>query len=603
LTRKEAFSPVLLLLGVIVLGLFPNVSATTSSVFFQQGFIGSQTPQVVLRGGTAGTGTIYANETSAKVSLTHARAISYRSNTGTNLLNSPKERTWNGTAWSASETEMPTAGSNVLWIRAAFCPISSRYYEKTIVTLSSDGYLDAYVWNGSSWKTTNNIGQVNTAAATYQSFDIAYESTSGDAMLVYALLSSDGTKDLAYRIWNGTDWSQEAYINDPGHATHANYRWVELESNPTGGSNEIALIAIDETNADCNGWIWNGDVWGNFQELENKLSNVRTNKLMALAYEQNSGEAMFVWAYSNYMESRKWSGTSWENELSPVNIGTLSVRWIQLKADPTSNRLMAITIDGGYDLNSVYWDGSAWASPIEHDADITHIDRRSADFDWEPSGSKGLLVWSTATDSVSYRTFTAPSTWGSTSTASNPGTHPWIQLRMYPRDIDGAVKILGATLNSNFDLFGFRWNGTALTFEATAFTSDTTTTVYECFDITFRLLGDPLHYDNVLQVANQAADSYKVNLTLYQSSNIGRLLNATISFHDGSTSNQIIINDGVTTQSEGPQYDLAGSSTIYIRISNLQVSTAETSYLYVYLRILSPSTSTYSLFIITFEIT
>ena len=416
--------------------------------------------------------------------------VTYRSNTEINLLNSPKERTWDGASWSTPETEMATAESSILWVRAAYCPISIRNYEKIVMSLSLDGYLDAYVWNGSYWKVTNNIGRVNSAADTYQSFDVAYEGTSGRAILVYAVLSTDTTRDLAYRIWNGTTWSIEAYIDDTGHSTDINYRWVELEYNPTSGSDEIALIAIDQSNADCNGWIWDGSAWGNFKELENNLASVRGNKLMGVAYEQESGEAMFVWGYNNYMESRKWNGIGWEDELPAVDIAGSgnNVRWISLKSDPVSNQLMAIVIDGSNDLNSVYWSGSAWASPVEHDDGVAHIDRRCADFDWEPLGSKGLLVWSTAQNSVTYKSFTAPSTWSSTSTVSNPASHPWIQLRRNPKYTDGDVKILGASLNGNNDLFGFKWDGSSLIFESTAFTSDTATLAYECFDIAFRLL-------------------------------------------------------------------------------------------------------------------
>lgn len=423
------------------------------------------------------------------VPISHAHAfISYSSNTGVNLLNSAKERTWNGTLWSAPEAEMPSAGASVRWVRAAYCPISSRAYEKMVVTLSSDAYLDAFVWNGSSWVVTNNIGQVNSAASGYQSFDIAFETSSGRAMLVYAILSSDASRDLAYRIWNGTAWSNEAYIDDAGHGTQANYRWVEVESNPNSSLNELALIAIDQSNADCNGWIWNGSVWGHFQELENGLAAVRDNKLMGLAYEQSSGQAMFIWGYSGYMESRKFNGTSWENELPAISItATSNVRWISLKPDPVSNQLMVVIIDSGDDLNSVFWNGTLWGSPVEHDDGVTHPGSRCADFDWEPTGSKGLLVWSTAQDSVSYKTFTAPSTWGSSSTASNPAGHPWIQLRRSSRNAD--VKILGATLNGNQDLFGLKWDGATLTLETTAFTTDTGTVAYECFDIAFQLSG------------------------------------------------------------------------------------------------------------------
>lgn len=110
-------------------------------------------------------------------------------------------------------------------------------------------------------------------------------------------------------------------------------------------------------------------------------------------------------------------------------------------------------------------------------------------------------------------------------------------------------------------------------------------------------------YDYVLKVINLVAYAWKVNLKVYASSNIARISSTIISFHDGTSSDQISISSGVITQSEGALYDLVESTTIYISMSNVQAPTYGTSYIYVYLKVLKPSTSTYSLFIITFEIT
>jgi hypothetical protein len=113
---------------------------------------------------------------------------------------------------------------------------------------------------------------------------------------------------------------------------------------------------------------------------------------------------------------------------------------------------------------------------------------------------------------------------------------------------------------------------------------------------------EPTSYDYVLKEVNQVSSAWKVSLQVYASSNTDRLLNATISFHDGSMSDQIKIADGVITQSTGPEYDLASSATIFISMSSLQASTTGTSYLQVYLKIKVPNTSTYNLYTITFQI-
>jgi hypothetical protein len=110
-------------------------------------------------------------------------------------------------------------------------------------------------------------------------------------------------------------------------------------------------------------------------------------------------------------------------------------------------------------------------------------------------------------------------------------------------------------------------------------------------------------YDYVLAVTEKNTLDWKVNLTVYDSLNIARLSGTTISFYDGTSSDQIVVNGGSITQSEGPAYNLNSSSTIKIKMSNLDATSSGTSYLHVHLKTLVPDTSTYALYTITFEIT
>ncbi|UCH32158.1 MAG: hypothetical protein JSV05_01855 [Candidatus Bathyarchaeota archaeon] len=415
-----------------------------------------------------------------------ATSVYYRSNTGSNLLFSPKERTWNGSTWS-SETEMPSSGAAIQWVRAAHCPSSSRGYEKIIVTLSDNGYLDAYVWNGSAWLVTNDIGYVGTIVNFYRAYDVVYEISSGNAMLVYGISSVNTSRDLAYKTWNGAQWSTEAYINDPSMGD-IQYYWIKLAPYPlrVGRVNEVALIASEEPSNDANAWIWNGSSWGNYLQLEGSIAS-RTTESISVEYEQQSGEAMFIWGWRGgggigYLQSRKWTGT-WGSELPQMRIGRRP-RWFALKADPSSNRMMTLSVDQGRDLYTVRWNGSGWTRDSRHDANVDSSSTRCADFEWEPNESNGLLVWGSSTDSLSYKTLTAFSTWSGLLTVPATGTHPWVQLR---RNTGVAgVKILGSMLNSNYNLGALKWNGETLTnIGDSTFTSDTTTTAFECFDICF----------------------------------------------------------------------------------------------------------------------
>lgn len=112
-----------------------------------------------------------------------------------------------------------------------------------------------------------------------------------------------------------------------------------------------------------------------------------------------------------------------------------------------------------------------------------------------------------------------------------------------------------------------------------------------------------LNYDYVLMATNLIDSNWTVTLETYNSSNLGRLSNCTIRFHDGSSSDQIIVNNGVITQPKGAQYNLLASSTIYISMINVASNATGTSDLYVYLKIYPINTSPLIVYKIYFCIT
>lgn len=111
------------------------------------------------------------------------------------------------------------------------------------------------------------------------------------------------------------------------------------------------------------------------------------------------------------------------------------------------------------------------------------------------------------------------------------------------------------------------------------------------------------NYDNVLKITNQVATSWEIKLKIYDSTNISRITNLNINFHNGNTTSQILIKEGLMEKDEGEPYNLTERTTIYIGINNLKANMTGASYIQVYLKIKMPNTSTYTLFTITFEIT
>jgi hypothetical protein len=302
--------------------------------------------------------------------------IAYRSNSGTDQLNSPKSRVWSGDngAWSA-ENEMPNVGSSVLFTRVAYCPVQQRSFEKIVVTLSDDGYLNAYVYDGTSWVTTSDVGQVwmiPPALAT-RPYDVAYESTSGEALLLYETVVGGGTKDLAYRTWSlRTGWSQERYFDDSDHPSKIAVSYVELTSVPN--SDKIGVAYIDSTNSHANAMVWNGNAFSDFVELTGSIS-ISSEECVSIASETKGA----IVAVAGEGEFIKWSRftTSWSPvAVFDINSGaTNAMNWLKL-AQSQDDRLMLTSVDSATDLaTSVLDENSAgnrqWETATESMGSMT----------------------------------------------------------------------------------------------------------------------------------------------------------------------------------------------------------------------------------------
>ena len=439
-------------------------------------------------------------------------SIAYRSNTGTNTVNSPKTRTWDGTTWSGA-TEESTAGSPIRGVRMAWNPVT--FTTRIIVTQSDDGWLDAYVCTPSCTVTTD-IGQVWSAAPSTAEmrFDIAYEYLSGDALLVYGVFSTNTARDIAYRTYVGGSWSAEQYLDDTGHGTDIQYSLIKLASDQA--NDRIGLIGGDDTNDDANAWIWDGTAWGSFTEISATAQSPNEEEI-AIAWESSSGHVLAVAAEMSQLRSKEYT-TSWSSAVT-FSIGAISpMQRLSLNANPVSNDMVIAVATDGDDMGTAYWTGSAWANGVNHEPD-PDTGGRSFDFAWEPTGSKGLLVWGDTAGQISRKTFTAPNTWsGQTDVAMGANAHPWVQVRTNPFPRAGATKILGAVMETTAnDLGAIRWDGTTFTVVgASTFTADTGTASWESFELDYHATND----DQLLVQYNwtgvPASDSYTLQVKGYR---------------------------------------------------------------------------------------
>ncbi|MBI5227157.1 right-handed parallel beta-helix repeat-containing protein, partial [Candidatus Micrarchaeota archaeon] len=440
----------------------------------------------------------------ASVSASDA-IIAYRSNTGACdgvALNCPKISFWNSTSngsWGP-EIELPTASSPVREAVVKYSPLNDRI---VLVTLSDDGNLDAYVCannctDPNAWNVTNNVGQVwSSAPATHtRRYDFDFQSATGTLVLVYAIESADESQDLAYRALptNTLNFSDttEQYINDTGHDTDIVYTWVSMDRNSSASSNELIMAAVDSTNSDVNAWVWDGSSWNNQTEISSSYSMTGAEG-MAVRYAADGSKGMVVASDTTTTQddinASYWDGASW-NSADVGSMATIlsNVQIITLKADPQSDDLQLATVTGLNELSTAYWSGSAWNVTKSVDSFIDSTGQRVFDFEWNQTGSTGILVWDTdgAGSTLSYQVC-SPDCGTTTNTVSTyDGTGAWVGLYRNPTLTDN-VGILGGRLNDNFDIGSFLWNGTNISQYSndSTITADTTVATFEGFTIGF----------------------------------------------------------------------------------------------------------------------
>jgi hypothetical protein len=183
------------------------------------------------------------------------------------------------------------------------------------------------------------------------------------------------------------------------------------------------------------------------------------------------------------MQSRVWSGTTWDSELTGISISE-TPNWFSLKADVNSDKLLLVSVDGSDDLNTIRWSGTEWTLDTEHSARVQTNGARCADAEFETtSGHEGhiILVWGDwNTNPITYKHFDG-TTWGSATQIPITDIPTVLQLWHVLRRADDN-KILLATLDNDADITTAYWDGTKWSWsdevEITA-----STTAMQCFDL------------------------------------------------------------------------------------------------------------------------
>lgn len=365
---------------------------------------------------------------------------------GDTATNTPRIRNWNGSAWSAEGGTLDVGGSP-RWVVLQKCPVR----EELIGAIGDNqNDLNAIVYNGSAW---GNLVQVtgNLITSADRPLYVAYEQSSGDALLVYRVGS---VSTIFYRTWNGTSWSSEGSTSIPGSG---NPKFIKLV--PKAGSDEIMTIVLD-SKKDVSALVWNGAAFGN-KVLLDSSTNVAGTEEVDAAYEHNIGRCLVAWGVNGNSPPsyRIWSGSAWLTTGSLSGVGG-KTNWIRLAPDPASNKIIAMVLNSTSDVNAAVWSGTAWGAATAFESSAPDTDRRAIDVAFEPAGTRALAMYGrTSQNTPFYRTYDGTS-WSAAVAGPNMSNPP--SVVQFAPSTSGREILIGVERKNDGAFCFMRWNGTAL---------------------------------------------------------------------------------------------------------------------------------------------
>jgi predicted CxxxxCH...CXXCH cytochrome family protein len=307
-------------------------------------------------------------------------------------------RTWNGAAWSTATNLAMTAalGSQIAWIKLLPRPGSDQIamtMHDTGTTTANTADLATNIWSGTAWGTATNhsTAMTNTTGQLVQNdvFDQAWESTSGDLMVVW----TQSTPQQYWRARTGTTWGTATSF---GTARTLPLQ-MTLASDPN--SNAIVLVWNRGGSTTVYGNVWSGTGWAvataSTISTGTTGATVAINKKFVAAQWLVAGgtsTAVAMWATSTGGQVGYNTATTagaWGTAATQAFTGTGAFAWMDSSVDPRGQDTLMLTYS---DANR-----AVWARQLVLTAGPT--------LTWTPDSSPALGTTLTATNGILTQNF------------------------------------------------------------------------------------------------------------------------------------------------------------------------------------------------------
>ncbi|HWS49361.1 MAG TPA: hypothetical protein VN174_04905 [Candidatus Methanoperedens sp.] len=264
-------------------------------------------------------------------------------------------------SWSSENTFDPVRTSNkIQWVKMA----QDRRSSSNLIAVSwadNARALSAAIWSGSvlgnepSSASETNLETGTTTATVYQatdSFDIDYESSSGDVMMVWGNnAGTNGTNGTRYRVCTGgtssCTWGTGGTI--PGLLDDATS--LDLSANPT--NDQMVFASIGNAGSDLQAAAWSGVGWTGRPNLDTACYSPTTagTKLVSTGWLISGGTSRSVVVYND----SNTTNVGWyvggvgatfglQTDWAPGTTFTSPQRWYEIVMDPLDNSRLMFTL-------------------------------------------------------------------------------------------------------------------------------------------------------------------------------------------------------------------------------------------------------------------
>jgi hypothetical protein len=310
---------------------------------------------------------LYSRNTSA------TNALAYRTKSGASGCGAAN--------WTAA-VNMPTTTTlttgTVQWVKAVRDGRDGSNLD-AFIWAGSNSDLGAAIWSGSAFTNLKlletNLERIS-VSQDVDSFDLAYESSSGDLMVVWGSGGSKNINGAYYNICTGGTSSCTWIATRTAIPSLANDATVlDLAADPT--SDRMSFSSIGNDGSDLQAAYWNGSSWTGYNDIDTSCETPAAGRrLTQTGWVINNGITKWFLTY----DDSTGTGLSW----FATTPGVALVKQSDWAATPSIN-----DIRGRYELDENPYDSSEIMLTLSDSTNSIFAKRLNMD-------TAGTLVWSNA---------------------------------------------------------------------------------------------------------------------------------------------------------------------------------------------------------------